>query len=192
MQCRLDLTLKKLSRRSRLAKAWGGLHIKTRRCVMRVFTTGLGLLAVALLGSTSGLIAQAPEPMAGTWELNVAKSKFTPGPLPKSQTRTYEVAGQQIKSVQKGVDAEGKPTLVQFTANFDGKDYPYTGSPDFDTLAMTRVDKSTISFTQKRAGKVALKGTTTVSKDGRTMTISGKGTNVKGQAMDVMFVFDKR
>jgi len=157
-----------------------------------LWRTALGFSAIVFAASTNSLIAQAAEPLAGTWELNVAKSKFTPGPLPRSQTRTYEVAGQQIKSAQKGVDAEGKPTLVQYTANFDGKDYPYTGSPDFDTVAMTRVDKSTISFTQKRAGKVALKGTTSVSKDGRTMTISGKGTNVKGQAMDVMFVFDKR
>jgi hypothetical protein len=157
-----------------------------------LWRTALGLSAIVFAASTNCLIAQAAEPLAGTWELNVAKSKFTPGPLPKSQTRTYEVAGQQIKSVQKGVDAEGKPTLVQYTANFDGKDYPYKGSPDFDTVAMTRVDTSTISFTQKRAGKVALKGTTSVSKDGKTMTISGKGTNAKGQAMDVMFVFDKR
>ena len=159
---------------------------------MRVFATVSGLFAVALLASTSGLIAQAAEPLTGTWELNLGKSKFTPGSLPKSQMRTYEVTGQQIKSVQKGVDAEGKPTLVQYTANVDGKDYPYVGSPDFDTLAMTRVDQSTISFTQKRAGKVALKGTTVVSKDGKTLTISGKGSNAKGQAMEVMFVFDKR
>lgn len=161
---------------------------------MRVFwrTTALGLFAIAFAASTSSLIAQVADPEAGTWELNVAKSKLTPGPLPRSQTRTYEVTGQQLRSVQKGVDAEGKPTLVQFTANYDGKDYPYTGSPDFDTLALTRVDKATVSFTQKRAGKVALTGTRVISKDGRTMTISGKGTNAKGQPMGFMFVFEKR
>lgn len=161
---------------------------------MRVFwrTTALGLFAIAFAASTSSLIAQVADPEAGTWELNVAKSKLTPGPLPRSQTRTYEVTGQQLRSVQKGVDAEGKPTLVQFTANYDGKDYPYTGSPDFDTLALTRVDKFTVSFTQKRAGKVALTGTRVISKDGRTMTISGKGTNAKGQPMGFMFVFEKR
>jgi hypothetical protein len=171
-----------------------GSDIKTRRFVMRGFWSirTLGLFAIAFAASTSGLIAQVADPVTGRWELNVAKSKFTPGPLPRSQTRTYEVTGQQLKSVQKGVDAEGKPTLVQFTANFDGKDYPYTGSPDFDTLAVTRVDKSTISFTQKRAGKVALTGTTVISKDGKTMTISGKGTNAKDQPMDVTFVFEKR
>jgi hypothetical protein len=170
------------------------LHIKIRRRVMRVFwrTTALGLFAIAFAASTSSLIAQVADPEAGTWELNVAKSKLTPGPLPRSQTRTYEVTGQQWRSVQKGVDAEGKPTLVQFTANYDGKDYPYTGSPDFDTLALTRVDKATVSFTQKRAGKVALTGTRVISKDGKTMTISGKGTNAKGQPMDSMFVFEKR
>jgi hypothetical protein len=164
-----------------------------RRFVMRLWRIGVpGLFAIAFALSTSSLFAQAADPVTGTWELNVAKSKLAGGPLPRSQTRKYEVIGQQVKSVQKGVDAEGKPTLVQFTASLDGKDYPYTGSPDFDTLALTRVDKSTLSFTQKRAGKVALTGTTVVSKDGKTMTISGKGTNAKGQPMDVVYVFDKR
>jgi len=144
------------------------------------------------LPPSGNLTAQAGDPQAGTWELNMAKSKLNQGPLPKSQTRTYEVTGQQVRSVQKGIDAEGKPTLVQFTANYDGKDYAYTGSPDFDTVALTRVDNFTASFTQKKAGKVALTGTRVVSQDGKTMTISGKGTNAKGQPMNVMLVFEKR
>jgi hypothetical protein len=54
---------------------------------------------------------------AGSWELNVSKSKMTGTSLPKSQTRTYESNSKQRKSVQKGIDAQGKSTLVQFTAN---------------------------------------------------------------------------
>lgn len=144
------------------------------------------------LPPSGDLTAQAGDPQAGTWELSLAKSQYNPGPLPRSQTRTYEVAGQQVRSVQKGIDAEGKPTLVQFTANYDGKDYPYSGSPEFDTVALTRVDNFTASFTQKRAGKVALTGTRVISQDGKTMTISGKGTNAKGQPLDIMLVFEKR
>lgn len=144
------------------------------------------------LPPSANLATQAADPQAGTWELNVARSKYSPGPPPRSQTRTYEVTGQQVRSVQKGIDAEGKPTLVQFTANYDGKDYPYSGSPDYDTVALTRVDNSTASFTQKRGGNVALTGTRVISQDGKTMTISGKGTNAKGQPTDIMLVFEKR
>ena len=38
-----------------------------------------------------------PIPLVGTWELNVAKSKYSPGPAAKSETRTYFVVGQDIK-----------------------------------------------------------------------------------------------
>jgi ketosteroid isomerase-like protein len=144
------------------------------------------------LPPSGNLATQAGDPQAGTWELNVARSKYSPGPPPRSQTRTYEVTGQQVRSVQKGIDAEGKPTLVQFTANYDGKDYPYSGSPDYDTVALTRVDNFTASFTQKRAGNGALTGTRVISQDGKAMTISGKGTNAKGQPTDIMLVFEKR
>jgi hypothetical protein len=101
----------------------------------------VGVLAI-LLGVPSSFMAQPADISRGKWELNVGKSKMTPGPLPKSQTRTYEVKGSQVKSVQKGIDGSGKPTLVQYTANYDGKD--------------KTVDDYTASFVQKKNGKVAM------------------------------------
>jgi hypothetical protein len=94
--------------------------------------------------------------------------------------------------IAKGIDAQGNPTLVQFTANLDGKDYPYTGTPSADTISVTPVDASTANWTTKKAGKVVLTGTRAVSKDGKVMTISGKGTDSQGQPVEVNMVFDKR
>lgn len=152
------------------------------------------LLTVVAVLAFCGLsvLGQGAHRSAGTWELNVGKSKMTPGPMPKSQTRVYEVTGQQEKSVQKGIDADGKPTLVEFTVTYDGKDYPYTGSPLWDTLAVTRVDDYTASFIQKKNGKVALTGTRVVSQDGKTMTITGKGTDAKDQPTSLHLVLEKR
>ena len=155
-------------------------------------TATLGLILATATVSIISLSAQASDPLAGTWELNLAKSKFSPGPPPKSQTRTYEVTGQQEKMIGKGIDAAGKPTLLQFTANRDGKDYPYTGAPSHDTISLTPVDTFTTTYTSKRAGKVVATGTRVISKDGKTMTISGKGTNPKGQPVENILVFDKR
>ena len=138
------------------------------------------------------LAAQSVNPVAGTWELNVAKSKWTPGPLPKSQTRTYEVKGSQETSTQKGIDSDGKPTLVQFTASYDGKDHPYKGSPLWDSLALTKVDDYTVTFVQKKNGKVMANGTRNVSKDGKTMTIASKGTTPEGKPMEFLLVLEKR
>ena len=157
---------------------------------LRTATLGL-IFAIAGIAIIS-LPAYASDPLAGTWELNLEKSKYSPGPPPKSQTRTYEVTGQQEKMIAKGIDAQGNPTLVQFTANFDGKDYPYTGTPSADTISMTPVDASTVNWTTKKAGKVMLTGTRVISKDGKVMTISGKGTDAKGQPFEIIYVFDKR
>jgi hypothetical protein len=148
-------------------------------------------LAVCVVGMPSPGRAQA-DMMAGTWELNVSKSKMTPGPLPKSGTRTYDVTGKQVKSVQKGIGADGKPTLVQFTASYDGKDYPYVGSPLYDTVALNWVDNFTASFVQKKNGKVVLTGQRVVSKDGKTMTIAGKGTDPAGKPVEIALVFERR
>jgi hypothetical protein len=149
------------------------------------------LASILTLASATVALAQS-DPVAGTWELNPAKSKFSPGPPPQSQTRTYEVTGQQEKMIAKGIDAQGKPTLLQFTAQRDGKDYPFEGSPGLDTIALTPVDTFTLNYTAKKAGAVVITGTRVISKDGKEMTISIKGTDATGQPVESSLVFDKR
>ncbi len=148
------------------------------------------VLAVVLL-ATCGF-AQTTDPLIGTWELNLGKSKFSPGPAPKSETRTYVAAGADIKASFKGVDADGKPTARQLTVNYDGKDRPETGNPDADSLSLKRIDAFTTEFTEKKAGKVVTTGTRVISRDGKVMTITSKGTNAKGKAFSDVMVFEKR
>jgi hypothetical protein len=136
--------------------------------------------------------AQSNDPVVGTWVLNVAKSKFNPGPAPKSEERTYAVAGSEIKATSKGVDGDGKPTSATWTVVYDGKERALTGVDDADMLSLKRVDANTTEFTEKRAGKVVLTGTRVVSKDGKTLTITTKGTNAKGQKVDNVTVYNRK
>jgi hypothetical protein len=152
----------------------------------------LALVFPALVVGQGRTKSKTADPLVGTWELSIAKSKYNPGPAPKSETRTYVVAGQNIKATSKGVDADGKPTSGQWTVNYDGKDRPATGSPDADALSLKRIDAFTAEFTRKKAGKVVATGTRVISKDGKVMTITTKGTNAKGQAFNDVEVFDKR
>ena len=62
----------------------------------------------------------------------------------------------------------------------------------FHTICVTPVDGLTATYTNKRAGKVVATGTRVLSKDGKMLTISFKGTNPKGQAVENILVFDKR
>ena len=91
-----------------------------------------------------------------------------------------------------GVDADGKATLTEYTAGYDGQDYLFTGNPNADTISLKRIDHSTVEATAKKAGKVVTSGTRAVSKDGTVMTITLKGTNAKGETVNSTLVFDKR
>jgi len=132
------------------------------------------------------------DPFIGTWKLNLAKSKFSPGPPPKSQTVTYEAVGEGVKLTVKLTDAEGKIVENQSTANYDGKDYPVTGIPDWDTIARKRIDAYKMEITHKKAGKVVSTATSVVSKDGKTRTGTEKGVNAKGEKISNTLVYEKQ
>jgi hypothetical protein len=149
----------------------------------------------AIVAGTSGVAiaeAAAPDPVIGTWQLNVSKSTFTPGPAPKSETRTYSQSGQSITLVIKKVGADGNDMTSQTTYQLDGKDYPWTGDPSVDSLSVKQVDSNTVKFTQKKAGQVVSTGTRAVSKDGKTLTLKSKGTTAKGEKLENVGVYDKQ
>lgn len=147
---------------------------------------------LALFVVTAEARAQAVDPVVGTWELNVAKSSFSPGPAPQSETRTYVAAGSDLQLTLKGVDSAGKPTSIQASYSLDGREHPIIGSPDADSQSLKRVDALTIEGTLKKDGKVVQTVRRSIAKDGKTMTITFKGQNAKGQTINNVMVFDKK
>jgi hypothetical protein len=145
--------------------------------------------AASLMGAAS---AQPDQRAFGTWKLNVAKSKYSPGPAPKSLTVKWEPAGKGVKLTAEGVGAEGKPMSATYTANYDGKDYPYVGSPLIDTISLRRIDANTVERTDKKAGKVVQVLTRVMAKDGKSFTVTTKGTNAKGEPVHNVSVFEKQ
>jgi hypothetical protein len=149
-------------------------------------------LGVVLGAGIVRVSAQASDARIGTWKLNVAKSKYSPGPAPQSLTMKVEAPGEGEKFTSEGVNAAGTPTMTQYTANFDGKDYPLTGSQNADKVSLKRIDARTTERTDKKGDKVVLTATRVVSKDGKTMTVTVKGTNAQGQAVDNVAVWEKQ
>jgi hypothetical protein len=64
-----------------------------------------------------GAAAQAADPQVGTWKLDVAKSKYSPGPPPKEITLTIESQPDGLKFTIVGTDAEGKPVQLSPARN---------------------------------------------------------------------------
>ncbi len=149
-------------------------------------------LPAAILFMGFALSAQAADPIVGTWKLNVSKSKYDPGPAPKSLTAKIEAAGEGEKVTADGVRGDDTPIQVVYTAQYDGKDYPITGSPIADTVSLKRLDANTTERTDKKGGKVTQTLTRKVSSDGKTMTVTYKGTDAKGQPFNNVGVLEKQ
>ena len=151
----------------------------------------LKLPAVILLMGFA-LSAQAADPMVGTWKLNVAKSTYSPGPAPKSLTAKIEAAGEGEKVTADGVRGDDTLIQVEYTAQYDGKDYPITGSPIADTVSLKRLDANTTERTDKKGGKVVQTLTRKLSSDGKTATVTYKGTDAKGRPINNVAVLEKQ
>ncbi len=133
----------------------------------------------------------AANPNLGTWKLNEAKSKISPG-TPKNLTVVYEAAGGDIKGTIDGVDGQGKPTHNEWTGKFDGKDYPVTGDPNSDARAIKQIDEHNYELTVKNGGKVTMTGKAVISADGKTRTVTVSGTNAMGEKVTSTAVYDKQ
>ena len=140
-----------------------------------------------------GVVAQTPDPHIGSWKLNPAKSKYDPGPAPKSGTTKWEMVAAGIKVTAEDVQADGTTRHWETTTNYDGKDYPVTGnSPNGDTVARTRVDARTIQSVSKKGGKVTVTQTSVVAPDGKTRTVTTTGVNAAGQKVHNVAVYEKQ
>src|ERR1700737_1398120 len=116
-----------------------------------IWATALLLAAVIL-----NVAALPVDTQSGTWKMNSAKSKYSPGPAPKNNTVKIDSDVDNIKLSSDGIDAAGNPTHVEFTAKYDGKDYAITGVPYGDTIAIARIDNSTTESTVKKDGQVVM------------------------------------
>ena len=153
----------------------------------------VAVVAVALVFIIGGTALAQSDSSLGNWKLNLAKSKYDPGPPPMSETRVYEAwETDGVKATHTRVQVDATRVTLGFSAHYDGKDYKYTGSPDYDTVALKRVDANTIEATLKKGGKVVQTTKAVVSSNGKMRTITYTGMNAKGQKLNNVVVFDKQ
>jgi hypothetical protein len=156
------------------------------------------VLGAAIAGSRmEPLLFAAPSQVSsadrvlGTWVLVVQKSKYDPGPAPKSQTRTYQAHPDGIKATIRTVYANGHSSDIQYTARYDSVEYPVLGSVDSDTITLKRVDEFTAEASLGHGGKVIGTAKRLISSDGKTMTITYRGTS-EGRQVNNVSVYEYR
>jgi hypothetical protein len=148
----------------------------------------------ALVLFTPGAALAQADPFVGTWKLSVAKSKFGPGTERKSETRIVESSPTGMKVSVDRTNADGSNQQYNYTTNFDGKPHPITGTAPYgaDSIAMTLDSANTLSFELTKGGKVVGSGTSVVSADGKTLTLTAKGTDARGKTVSSVAVYDKQ
>lgn len=162
---------------------------------MRAHVSRFGLVAI-VAGVVLGLdqraaFAQASkDPFAGKWVLDRANSTFS-GAVPERRIVVIESATDGIKQYVDTTAANGATDRSEFTAKFDGKDYPISNSVlDFVSLKRISANK-TERIGKRRFTKDEIVETQSreVSGDGKTLTITTKGTDFEGTEYSSAQVF---
>ena len=149
------------------------------------------MISAAVLASVLMTYAQMIDPFVGTWRLNVGKSKYSPGPAPKSVTSIYEAAGKGYRVTVKN-DTLGGTVQYSYTTNLDGRESKVTGNnPNADTIDVRRIGPRTLEAISKKGGKVTITQRNTLSADGKTRTVTTTGTDALGQKVHNIALFEK-
>jgi hypothetical protein len=148
------------------------------------------LLTLAALFAAA-VVCFAADVNIGTWKLNEAKSKISPG-TGKNTSVVIAAVGDNVKVTVDGVGADGKPTHNEWTGKFDGKDYRITGDPASDMRAYKTVNDHTQDLTEKKGGKPTNTGRIVVSADGKSRTVTASRTEADGKKVSFTYVYDKQ
>ena len=86
------------------------------------------------------LSAQSASPLIGTWKLNNAKSRYDPGPPPKSQTIRWEQVKGGFRFTADGVGSQGQTTHSETMEKEDGTEATVEGAAAPTTRALGRIE----------------------------------------------------
>jgi hypothetical protein len=154
------------------------------------------LLNILMALTMTASAAMAAEPIAGTWKLDVANSKFASfiSP-PKEQTEVYrELASGEIEMVLTRVTSQGATTSTRLLWPAGGgavKD-PDGSLPKGQTLVETLLGPGEWYVTYLMNGKQVLTMHKVISQDGQTMRQTIQGVDSQGRAGEQIQVLHRQ
>jgi hypothetical protein len=127
-------------------------------------------------------------PFTGTWKLNVAKSRFHPGPAFQSFTLTFTSDGTRKLDLIRG---DGQPFKASLPWS-DGKEVVPVTQGMANTKVVSQIRGNTVDDTWKQNGKVIEKVHGVVSPDRRTLRITVEGPDGQGGTFHNRLTFEKQ
>ena len=151
----------------------------------------LSLVISAALLAASSLVAQSSDPLVATWTVNMAQSKYDPGPAPKSLTMTVTADERGYTITQDQVAADGQESHAVILMKPDGKEYSVE-APVPTTVTSTRINARTYERVTRVNGIVTTTSRTVISRDGKTRTTTTTGTDTQGRPVHDLIVYDRQ
>src|SRR5688572_6096153 len=116
----------------------------------------LSFVAALLLAAGSlPLLAQASvdpdDVLLGVWRLDLAASRYSPGPAVRTETRTYTRDSQGILGVIERVHADARTERIEYRPETD-QQVPVSGARSYDAIRLKRVDSRTAEGILSHAG----------------------------------------
>lgn len=128
-------------------------------------------LVLALFMAALGSTLWAADPFLGTWRLDLSRSKFEPGPAPRSLTMTWSETPQGLTVASSGVRANGQATREEYSPVYDGNEHSRPGPWNFDAIINRQISETEREDIFKKDGAVVGRSRLVVSDNGRTLTI---------------------
>ena len=156
----------------------------SKRVVLRM------LIAIILFIPVTGLTA--PDPFAGNWKLNLAKSRMDPDHHPVSAMMRFEPSATGYRLTVEGTHEAGDKVSNTVELNLDGRDHLVPGEfPEMLTSA-SRPKPNLIEIYARKAGQVVSRNTLEVSKDGKKLTSTIYTKDGKKMSVKSVGVFDRQ
>jgi hypothetical protein len=148
------------------------------------------VVAAVLSASASQSKPVKDEPILGTWQLNVAKSRYRPGPGPVSETRTYKRGPNGVEGTIFRKFANGRSDRIEYVAEYD-REYPVIGTEDYDHILLKRIDDRTAEAVLSHAGRVYGTARRVIAPSGSSMTITLRRETPSGDVVMNVAVYER-
>ena len=141
----------------------------------------IGTVALCLVASVAAAASKGRHAFVGEWDLDAPRSTvngqagFTSGHV------SITAAKNTYKTVVDLAPATGAALHYEHSFSFDGSSSPVTGNTYFDSATMLAPDRNSAIRTERRGGKVVGSTTIEVSKNGKVLSSSSKGTGLDGK-----------
>lgn len=152
------------------------------------FLSVVVMLVVAAVAPAA--ILQEKNPLVGTWNANLSKSKRHPNHLFKSATFRFTISDDVVTLSYTGVNMSGVEEKGTTTFHPDGKEHPLAGMAG--AVEVSRwVGAHILETVARQDGKAIGQSTFEVSSDGKTLTANVKGTDAGGAWFEQVMVCDR-